>query len=200
MIQPIVLAAGLGTRMGASKALMPIDGTPALAIVLRTIKKAGLQSPIVVLGQDADTIRQSVDVSSCTIVVNPQPERGMSQSLRLGLRAIDDTATGILTFHVDMPFLSSQTIRAIRQSVGSTIRIAAPFHDGKRGFPVYFARSVIPALVDSLSGDRGGRRFLEQHGDELCRVAVADPGCVFDIDRPSDLKAWKGEPPCVINE
>jgi len=200
MIQPIVLAAGMGTRMGAIKALIPIDGIPALAIVLRMIEAAGLRSPIVVLGQDAGKIRQSVDLSECTIVVNPHPEDGMIGSLKVGLEEIDDTATGILTFFVDMPFINPQTTRAVLEAVERTTRLVAPFHDGKRGFPVYFARSVIPALADSLSGDCGGRQFLEQHGDELCRVAVTDPGCVFDIDRPSDLKAWKGEPLCAIDE
>lgn len=200
MIQPIVLAAGMGTRMGAIKALIPIDGTPALAIVLRTIEKAGLQAPVVVLGKDAAEICRNVELSGCTIVVNPHPESGMSQSLRLGLEAIDEMATGILTFHVDMPFLSPHTIRAVMQSVESATRMAAPFHDDKRGFPVYFARGVLPFLADSLSGDRGGRQFLRRHSSALCRVAVNDPGCVFDIDQPSDLKAWKGDPLCAINE
>ena len=58
MIKPIVLAAGLSTRMGAIKALLPIDGKPALVAVLRTIESAGLQSPIVVLGHNASEVRR----------------------------------------------------------------------------------------------------------------------------------------------
>ncbi|MCK5828293.1 NTP transferase domain-containing protein, partial [Candidatus Bipolaricaulota bacterium] len=81
MIQPIVFAAGLSTRMGTSKALMPIDNVPALAVVLNTIKDAGLYSPIVVLGRDAEAIQASIDLSDCTVVVNEQPERGLSSSM-----------------------------------------------------------------------------------------------------------------------
>ena len=200
MIQPIVLAAGLGTRMGAIKPLLPIDGLPALAVVLRTIENANLHAPIIVLGHDVDEIRDTVDLSGCKIVVNEHPERGLSRSVQLGLSAIEETATGVLLFHVDMPYLAPSTVRALLQAVANGAALAAPFHEGKRGFPVYFDRASVSALNESLQGDSGGRRFLTDHSDDLIHVSVDDPGCIYDIDRPSDLTAWKGEPLCAINE
>lgn len=200
MIQPIVLAAGLGTRMGAIKALLPIDGLPALAVVLRIIESAGLQSPIVVLGHDADEIRRTVDLSGCKVVVNEHPDLGLSGSMKLGLNAIEETATGVLVFHVDMPYLAPSTVRALLQAVANGAALAAPFHEGKRGFPVYFDRASVSALNESLRGDSGGRRFLTDRSDDLIHVSVDDPGCIYDIDRPSDLAGWKGEPLCAINE
>ena len=200
MIQPIVLAAGLGARMGAVKALLPIDGLPALAVVLRTIESADLCSPVVVLGRDADEIRGIVDLNGCKVVVNEHPELGLSQSLKLGLKAIEETVTGVLVFHVDMPYLAPSTVRALLQTVDKGASLAAPFCGGKRGFPVYFDRSLLAALNDSLQGDSGGRSFLTDHSNDLVHVSVDDPGCVFDIDRPSDLETWKGEPLCSINE
>jgi len=200
MTQPIVLAAGLGTRMGAIKALLPIGGLPALAVVLRTIASAGLQSPIIVLGHDAGEIRQTVDISECKVVVNEHPELGLSRSMKLGLDAVEEAASGILVFHVDMPYLAPSTVRALLQAVANGATLAAPFYQGKRGFPVYFGRVHIRFLNESLQGDSGGRRFLSEHRDGLTPVVVEDPGCVFDIDRPSDLEAWKGEPLCAINE
>lgn len=200
MIQPIVLAAGLGTRMGAIKALLPIDGHPALAVVLRAIESVDLQFPIVVLGHDAEVIRRTIDLAGSQVVVNRHPELGLSGSMKLGLDAIQDAATGVLLFHVDMPYLAPSTICSLLQAVDKGAALAAPFHGDKRGFPVYFGRTLIGELTDSLQGDSGGRRFLNQHSDDLIRVAVDDPGCVFDIDRPSDLETWKGESLCSINE
>ena len=200
MIQPIVLAAGLGTRMGAIKALLPIDGLPALAVVLRTIESAGLQLPIVVLGHDVDEIRRTVNLSACKVVVNKHPDLGLSRSMKLGLNAIGETTTGVLVFHVDMPYLGSSTVRALLQAVANGAALAAPFHEGKRGFPVYFDRASISALNESLRGDSGGRRFLTDYSDDLIHVFVDDPGCIYDIDRPSDLAAWKGESLCAISE
>lgn len=200
MTQPIVLAAGLGARMGAIKALLPIDGLPALAVVLRTIKSADLQSPIIVLGHGVDEIRQAVDLSECEVVVNNHPELGLSRSMKLGLEAVKEAVPGILVFHVDMPYLAPSTVRTLLQVVADGATLAAPFYQGKRGFPVYFARVHLSALIESLQGDSGGRSFLKAHRDDLTPAAVEDPGCVFDIDRPSDLKAWKGETLCAINE
>jgi molybdenum cofactor cytidylyltransferase len=200
MIRPIIFAAGLGTRMDTIKALIPIDDVPALAVILATIKAAGLRSPIVVLGHDAKVIRDSIDLADCHVVVNDQPEQGLSRSMKLALSALGDTDAGILTFHVDMPYVAEATVRALLDTVGKGATLAAPFHGPKRGFPVYFHRSLIAGLRNSLQGDRGGRQFLAQHSEDLVRVPVEDPGCVFDIDRPSDLAAWKGVRLCATNE
>ena len=200
MIRPIVFAAGLSTRMGTSKALMPIDDMPALAVVLRTIKGAGLQSPLIVLGRDAEAIRDKVDLAECQIVVNEHPERGLSGSMRLALDAVEAAATGILTFHVDMPYVAVSTIRALLLAIDEGATLAAPIHESERGFPVFFHRVFLDALSKSLQGDSGGRQFLAEHSKELVRVSVEDPGCIFDIDRPSDLRAWKGVRLCATNE
>ena len=200
MIQPIVFAAGLSTRMGTSKALMPIDNVPALAVVLNTIKDAGLYSPIVVLGRDAEAIQASIDLSDCTVVVNEQPERGLSSSMALALDAVTSADTGILTFHVDMPYVTVSTIRKLLQAIAKGATLAAPIHDSERGFPVFFHSTFLPRLTASLQGDSGGRQFLADHSEDLVRVPVDDPGCIFDIDRPSDLRAWKGVRLCATNE
>ena len=200
MIQPIVLAAGMGTRMGTNKALLPIDGLPALAHILRTIESAGLHLPVVVLGRDVDEILRTVDLSGCKAVVNEHPEHGLSRSMKLGLSAIEETAIGVLMFHVDMPYLVPSTICALLQEVANGAALAAPFHQGKRGFPVYFDRASVSDLNESLRGDSGGRRFLAARNDDLIHVSVDDPGCIYDIDRPSDLAAWEGESLCAIKE
>ena len=200
MIRPIVFAAGLGTRMGAIKALVPIDGTPALAVVLNTIALSDLQSPLVVLGHDAKEIQANVDLAACQVVINDHPESGLSSSMKLALGSLDAASTGILTFHVDMPYLTVSTVRALLDAVAEGATLAAPFHDCKRGFPVYFHRRWIGDLSASLEGDRGGRRFLAQHAEQLISVSVDDPGCIFDIDRPSDLMSCKGVRLCATNE
>lgn len=200
MILPIVFAAGLGTRMGAIKALVPIEGEPALTVVLKTIESAGLRCPVVVLGRDAEAIRSSVDLADCQIVINNHPERGLSGSMKLALSVVGDTDSGILTFHADMPYLSVSTVRALLDAIGKGVLLAAPFHGSVRGFPVYFARGLLDELNRSLQGDSGGRQFIAQHSKQLVHVPVEDPGCIFDIDRPSDLSAWKGERLCATNE
>lgn len=188
MISAIVLAAGFGSRLGGCiKALLSIEGEAALERILRQVKDAGIERPIVVLGHGASSIQETVDLSGCCAVVNLQPENGMSSSLLLGLEAAPSNAEGVLVFHVDMPFVKPETIRAVIEVAHDGARIAAPRHGTSRGFPVYFHRSCLAELTKTLSGDEGGRRYLGDHEASLTLVDVDDPGCLLDIDRPEDL-------------
>jgi len=199
MIQPIVLAAGLGRRMNASKSLLSIHGEPALSVILQTLGEAGLSDPIVVLGHDLEAVRAAVPLAGCTVVHNAHPETGMGDSLAYGLDARFDSAAGVLVLHVDMPFVRASTVRAIVRAAADGAALAAPVVEGIRGFPVYAARRHIPGLRSTLHGDRGGRAYLADHADELVLVPMDDRGAVFDLDHPEDLSAWKGERLCASN-
>jgi molybdenum cofactor cytidylyltransferase len=198
MIDAIVLAAGLGTRMGTTKPLTPIGDEPTLAIVLRRIEEAGIEQPIVVVGAaSAAEIEAAVDLSGCTILRNARPETGMAGSLRLGLDAVSPDVRGALIFHADMPFVRAETILAVLRAARSGAPIAAPIHEGRRGFPVFFGRAHLDSLRSTLDGDSGGRAYIAAHRSDLVEVPVDDPGCTYDIDRPEDVDAWKGGIACA---
>ncbi|MCX6100537.1 MAG: nucleotidyltransferase family protein [Candidatus Bipolaricaulota bacterium] len=200
MIAALVLAAGLGSRMGASKPLFDIDGRPSLARVLDAVDGAGVTEVVVVLGRDADRVAAQIDLAARHVVRNPAPERGLSSSLELGLASIPMSCTGALVFHADMPFVRSSTVRAVHALARDGATIAAPRLGDVRGFPVYFSRDCFALLRAELSGDTGGRGFIERHRAALCLVNVTDPGCLRDIDRPEDLVAFKGETPWTTSE
>jgi len=191
MLDAIVLAAGLGTRMGRIKPLIRIGSEPALGLILRRLLETGSPSPIVVLGRTAQQIRAAVDLAEANVVVNPCPEQGMAGSLRLGLRAVSDQSLGAMVLLADMPFVRASTIRTIIRAAEKGARIAAPTHLGQRGFPVYFARECFTELLDTLEGDTGARDYLARHATDLVTVAVVDEGCIRDFDTPDDLPRTK---------
>ncbi len=192
MIAAVVLAAGLGTRMGTSKPLLSIGGRPALALLLSTLNEARVETVVVVLGRDADRVSQNVDLRGRTLVRNPMPERGLSSSLALGFDAVPSAAMGALVLHADMPFVRPSTVRAVCALAEAGARIAAPQFGDTRGFPVYFSRSCFGPLRAELAGDVGARAFIDAHRDLLRLVPVEDPGCVRDLDRPEDLAVTEG--------
>jgi len=193
VIAALVLAAGLGTRMRASKPLLDVGGVPSLARVLAAIDGAGIDHVIVVLGRDADLIANRVDLSRAHIVHNLEPENGLASSLALGLTRLPPSSTGVLVFHADMPFIQSTTVRAVRRLAENGARIAAPRCGEHRGFPVYFSRVCIAPLGAALSGDSGGRRFIERNPRCLELVDVSDSGCIRDLDSPEDLTPGEKE-------
>jgi molybdenum cofactor cytidylyltransferase len=187
MIAVLILAAGLGRRMGSIKPLLSIAGRPALERILATLDDAGIDSKIVVLGHASGQVQAQVDLSNCRVVINANPEAGLSSSLELGLEQLPEEATGLLVHPSDMPYIRAATVRAVCQAASDGAKLAAPFYQGERGFPVYFARSCLAELRSDLSGDEGGRRVLARHPDWLVHVEVDDPGTIHDLDRPSDV-------------
>ena len=188
MIEAIVLAAGKGERLGRIKPLVLIDGEPTLSRVIRSIRSAGVEAIIVVLGHAAETVQARVDLTGCRIVLNPLFETGMAGSLIRGIESVSPATDGVLIFHADMPTVSEGTIRAVVHRAEQGARIAAPSHRGQRGFPVFLHRSCFGELVSTLTGDVGARRYIRVHAEELVLVEVDDPGAIRDIDRPEDLR------------
>jgi len=188
MIEAIVLAAGLGERLGTIKPLVPIDGEPALIRVIHTMKEAGIKDIVVVLGHAAETIQAQVDLTGCRVVLNPRHKTGMASSLIHGIESVSPAAQGVLIFHADMPTVKAETIRAVIQRAKQGARIAAPRYEAQRGFPVFLHRSCFQELVPTLIGDVGARRYISEHTEELVLVEVHDPGAIRDIDRPEDIR------------
>lgn len=199
MIEAVVLAAGLSSRMGEPKPLVLIHGQPALSHVLRTLKQAEVEEPIVVLGAAAEEIRKAVDLSDCRVLVNPAPESGLSTSLRLGLGAVGSDAAGALIVMSDMPALRPETIRSVITLADDGAQVAAPTFGGRRGFPVYLARALFAELAPTLAGDAGARAFLKRHPQLLKTVEVDDPGSVQDFDRAEDLARFERSSPCATS-
>lgn len=187
MIEAIVLAAGKGERLGTIKPLVLIDGEPALTRIIRTLKGTGIERITIVLGYEAETIQRQVDLTDCHVVVNPRYENGMASSLSLGIESLSPTAEGFLIHHADRPTVKEETVRAVVAQAEAGARIVAPTYRGRRGFPVFLHRSCVEALLPSLVGDVGARRFIAQHREDLVVVEVADAGAIHDIDYPEDL-------------
>jgi len=186
-VEAIILAAGKGERMGTTKPLVEINGTPALAQVISTLRGAGIARIIVVLGHKAEKIEKEIDLSDCVVAVNANYKSGMASSLSLGLRTISPAAAGFLIMHADMPYVTEETVRKVIARAVKGAKIVAPVYNGKRGFPVYLSRSCVAELLPRLHGEVGARDYIAQHGDDLELVEVDDPGVTIDIDRPEDV-------------
>ena len=92
MIPAIVLAAGKSTRMGRSKASLPLeDGETFLSRIVRTFSDAAVDDVVVVLGHDADAIAGLFARTGLTarLVINPDYQTGQFSSLLKGLDAVD---------------------------------------------------------------------------------------------------------------
>jgi len=186
MIAAIVLAAGISARMGKPKQTIPVSGKPMLEKVLEIYRHAEVDMVVVVLGAHATQVKKGVKFQKETVVLNTLYRNGMSGSLRLGLRAVEEVADAVIVALGDQPFLSPDTIKTLIQVHSRTkAPVVVPVYHGTRGNPVIFDKSLFPE-IKRIRGDRGAKSVVERHRDSLQEVAVEDRGVLADIDTPSD--------------
>jgi molybdenum cofactor cytidylyltransferase len=150
---PLVLAAGQGKRLGGNKALMDIDGTPALVRVLAAATGAGMTRPIVVVGHQAEEVRaltagRGTEIS-LTIVENPDPERGQTSSVQAGLAAAPADAAAVLLWPVDHALVGPDDVAALAAGAEAhpEATVVLPSYRGRTGHPVLLRRALFAAVL-----------------------------------------------------
>jgi len=168
MISAIVLAAGESRRMGETKQLLPWGGKTVLGHLLDTLLSSSVDEVILVLGHEADRIRERVANRKIKVVFNPDYRKGMSTSLRHGLMAMNPAAEAFLVVLADQPAITSPIIDHLIDSFrrfqpGKSI--VAPAFRGRRGHPVLFDRKYREEF-GGLTGEVGGREILARHPED----------------------------------
>jgi molybdenum cofactor cytidylyltransferase len=192
VIAGVVLAAGSGSRFGASaKQLAQLDGIPLLEHALRAVQAVpAIERVVVVLGARADEILAGVDFGAAEPVVCADWADGQAASLRCGIEAVADADAAVLTLG-DMPRITPAVIArfadlAVRH--GAQTRARA-IYDGLPGHPVALGRDYF-AQIAALRGDVGAREVLKAIGahpiecGHLCSSA--------DVDTPAALEELRG--------
>jgi CTP:molybdopterin cytidylyltransferase MocA/SAM-dependent methyltransferase len=188
-IAAVVLAAGAGSRFGGGKLLASLGGRPVLQHVLDRLADAGVEDVVVVVGDDASAIEEAIEWRHERRVRNPDPGRGLSSSVRIGIDAVDDDIDGALLVLGDQPTVAVETIRALLDAAPDGARpIVVPVYarDGGRN-PVLVGRDAF-RMVGEVAGDRGLGPVIAAHPELVHEVPVSVPGNP-DIDTRSDLVA-----------
>ncbi|HEY0720214.1 MAG TPA: nucleotidyltransferase family protein [Gammaproteobacteria bacterium] len=183
----ILLAAGQGSRFGSDKLRHPLpDGTPmALAAALNLLP--AVDRVIAVVRPGSPRLATLLAAAGCETVIAAAAQGGMGHTLAAGVRASAAAAGWVVTL-ADMPFIAPDSHLMVATRLRSGASLLACEFNGRRGHPVGFAREWFSQLV-ALRGDHGGKPILSAHRQALMLCPVDDPGVVWDIDRPEDLKA-----------
>ncbi len=186
----IVLAAGLGQRMGGNKMLADFDGRPMLSATLNNVLTSDVDEVVVVTGYAREKVEALIHGERIRAVHNPDYETGMASSLRVGVQAAG-AADAIVVCLGDMPRVSGTVIDRLIAAFNPTEHrsIIVPTHRGQFGNPVLWGAEHF-ARLSSLSGDKGARMLVGELKSEATEVE-ADEGVLMDADTPEALAALR---------
>ncbi|MEO8361035.1 MAG: nucleotidyltransferase family protein [Vicinamibacteria bacterium] len=144
----IVLAAGMGRRIGQPKALLKLGDETFHARAIRSFQKAELDTILVVNALVADSLPKAI--AGEVRLVNPDPDQdgGMFSSVKLAVvAALARGASGAILLPVDYPLVTSDDIRAVAAGLLAQTAIVIPTNSGRRGHPVGIGRAAMLEIV-----------------------------------------------------
>lgn len=185
MMYGVMLAAGLSTRMGEEKLLLPLGDQLVIEASIEAASQVCDHLLVVVKRQ----LYQAVPLPEGVIeIVNEHPEDGQSSSIRVAIEWIEHnepTCDGVLFFLADKPRLDiSGAVRIRERAERSRSAIIAGRCLGAIGHPVAFGADWFEELV-SMRGDEGGRQIIRRHPEVVEYLEVADSSAA-DIDTCND--------------
>ncbi|WP_320171273.1 DVU_1551 family NTP transferase [Maridesulfovibrio sp.] len=185
-IYGLILAAGLSSRMGKLKALLPLDGSTVLSRCIRTLVDGGTSDVFVVTGHMADRVGAEAVSMGMHEVYNKDFEQGMFSSVKAGVKALPEDAAAFLVLPVDIPLIRPSTIRALTfDFVADPTDVIYPCFKGERGHPPLISAELIPEII-AHDGTGGLRTILEKHEDKARDRHMPDLGILRDLDTPAD--------------
>lgn len=192
----ILLAAGLSTRMGAPKMLIPWGGRPVVRVMARKFLAAGIDHVVVVTGSGREEVENSLRGLRVRPVFNPRYREDMATSVQAGVASVPTETEFLFITPADHPWLSVTTITGLLDAARENppLAIFQPVFEGRGGHPLGLRVGVSgdpPAdlRTEILQAPDGWtlRDLLRKNAGRLFRWPCQDPGCLRDLDTPEDL-------------
>lgn len=178
----IVLAAGLSSRLGQPKQLLPFGDTTLLGWVVRSAETSSLDRVVVVIGNAAEQVRVATPTRRAEVVCNDAYASGSASSLQTGLDAAGDCDAVLLVLG-DVPGVSATMIDAVRRDWERHRPFAlVTSYRGEVAHPLMFSSDAFSALR-SGHGDKPVWKLLDRHPDRVRQIG-------FDLPVPVDVNTW----------
>lgn len=184
----IVLAAGASQRMGARhKLLLDVAGKPLFLWALDQALASKSDGVVLVLGPRIEQFCSRLQGRKVPVAHNVHFAKGMSTSIKAGLRALSHQPDGVLLTVADQPCLKAATFdKLIEKFRSDAARLIAAEHDGVLRNPALFHRDYFDELLQ-LQGDVGAQSILNRYADKVVRVPLSSSEGL-DVDTPQDLE------------
>lgn len=187
-LSAVVLAAGKSERMGTNKLLLEVGGLTILDRIL-TVLESVTDEVIVVLGHRPEELKPIVKRHNAVPVLNLDYERGMTTSIKAGLRyASGDAAFIVLGDQIGLGSGLLNSMVSIIISDPEAL-IVSPVYKGRRGHPI-LVRKTLFQEIQALEERETLREVIIRH-DDAHRFVEGGVWCIMDIDTPEEFENAK---------
>jgi len=193
-VAAILMASGFSERFGKeNKLLAPVRGKPMALYTLELVSTIKFSGGIFFVAASEEvaalavvpSLAQPRAGSEIKVIKNNAPDKGLRESVRLGVEAAGKDAAYYLFFPCDMPFLDADTVQGVLNARQSGFIVEPRFH-GKPGNPCLFSAHFRDELL-SLEEGETPRIIKERHPEAVIGFDVKTPQILDDIDTPTQL-------------
>jgi len=171
--------------MGQPKQIMSINGKPFISHCLDHLFACGISDVAVVLGAYRERVIPLIAGYPVKLVCNLKMESEMADSVRLGLFAVSEAASGVLVCLSDHPLVARETYRRLADlHLQLPDKILIPSYREKRGHPGLFPQ----VLIDQVNHGFHLRQIIDRNAQTVKSVAVDDSGILCDMDTLADYQ------------
>lgn len=189
MISAILLAAGQSKRVPeANKLLIKYKNKLLINHILGELIKSKVNKIFVVLGYEYAKVKKNcLKDKKVNFLVNKNFNKGISGSIKLGVKKLNSNHKGFLIVQSDMPFIKSTHINKIYNSIKKNNKLVHVLnYKTQIGNPIGFNISLSKKF-NEIKGDVGARYLVKRLKKDTNFIKVNNPKLFKDFDRLDDF-------------
>ena len=189
MISAILLAAGQSKRVPeANKLLIKYKNKLLINHILEELIKSKVNKIFVVLGYEYAKVKKNcLKDKKVNFLVNKNFNKGVSGSIKLGVKKLNSNCKGFLIVQSDMPFIKSTHINKIYNSIKKNNKLVHVLnYKTQIGNPIGFNISLSKKF-NKIKGDVGARYLVKRLKKDTNFIKVNSPKLFKDFDRLDDF-------------
>jgi len=189
MIPVVILAAGMSTRFPGNKLLYSVRGKPLITYTIESALDSNADEVVVVLGNRAEEIAKVIAKYDIILIFNPEYDKGMSYSVKRGVRAVYKWAEAVIIHPADVAFVPPRVFnQVINEYRKTSYPIVVASYKGERGHPILFSRHLFDEILSISEESFGLKAVTRKYKEKTLVVETGVKEVTVDIDTIDDLK------------
>ncbi len=196
----VILAAGMSTRMGKPKQILPLAGKPMVVHTARRARSSKAERCLAVIGPERETMEAALERVIDEVVINENFAAGQGTSIATAITYLIETddlfgpCDAAVFVLGDQPGIQTKVIDRVIDAWNRGAGIVMAQYADRAGHPVLFDRQFWSELA-ALEGDEGGKSVIARHSADVVYVTV-EGHSPMDVDTDMDWRRlqelWSG--------